>query len=65
MKRRKQMTKPHDKILTNQILINHAAWLQDNGEFTKAKDCKKQAVDYINYKKDKRLKFRKGVLHER
>ena len=44
------MTKPHDKILTNQILINHAAWLQDNGEFTKAKECKKQALDYINYK---------------
>ena len=59
------MTKPHNKVLTNRILSNHAIWLQNNGELLKAKECKKQALDYINYKKDKRLKFRKGVLHER
>ena len=58
------MTKPHNKVLTNRILSNHAIWLQNNGELLKAKECKKQALNYADYKKDERLKLKKGVLNE-
>ena len=46
----------------NQILKNHADWLEENGEYSKARDCRKQAVNFVKVGYDIRQTRRK---HER
>ena len=48
-----------EKISQNRILLNHAQWLRDNGETTKADECMKQADELAN----KRKKYEATKLH--
>jgi hypothetical protein len=48
-----------ETISHNTILINHAKWLRDNGETTKADECLKQANKLSN----RRKKYEATKLH--
>ena len=43
----------------NQILKTHADWLEENGEHSKARDCRKQAVNFVKVGYDIRQTRRK------
>ncbi len=43
----------------NQILKNHADWLEENGEYSKARECRKQAVNFVKVGYDIRQTRRK------
>ena len=43
----------------NQILKNHADWLEENGQHSKARECRKQAVTFVKIGYDTRQTGRK------
>ena len=43
----------------NQILKNHADWLEEDGQHSKARECRKQAVTFVKIGYDTRQTGRK------